>query len=126
MGILGTGLLAVPVLAGSTAYALSEAFGWSEGLERRPGQAKAFYGVIIASMVVALILNYAGINPMHFLYLAAILNGLTAPLLMFLVWRLARDHNLMGSWRSRSWSQTLLLGATVLMISLPALWFLAR
>ncbi len=125
MGILGTGLLAVPVLAGSTAYALSEAFGWSEGLERRPGQAKAFYGVIIASMVVALILNYAGINPMHFLYLAAILNGLTAPLLMFLVWRLARDHNLMGSWRSRSWSQTLLLGATVLMISLPALWFLA-
>jgi len=125
LGIVGTGLLAVPVLAGSTAYALSEAFGWREGLERRPGQAKAFYAVIIGSMVVALVLNYIGINPMHFLYLAAILNGLTAPILMFLVWLLARDHGLMGAWRSKPWSQTLLLGATVLMISLPALWLIA-
>jgi len=125
LGIVGTGLLAVPVLAGSTAYALSEAFGWREGLERRPGQAKAFYAVIIGSMVVALVLNYVGINPMHFLYLAAILNGLTAPVLMFLVWLLARDSNLMGEWRSKRWSQLLLLGATVLMISLPMLWLIA-
>jgi hypothetical protein len=125
LGIVGTGLLAVPVLAGSTAYALSEAFGWKEGLERRPGQARAFYAVIIGSMIVALVLNYVGINPMHFLYLAAILNGLTAPILMFLVWLLARDSELMGEWRSEPWSQILLLGATVLMVSLPIMWLFA-
>jgi Mn2+/Fe2+ NRAMP family transporter len=125
LGIVGTGLLAVPVLAGSTAYALSEAFGWKEGLERRPGQARAFYAVIIGSMIVALVLNYVGINPMHFLYLAAILNGLTAPILMFLVWLLARDSELMGEWRSKPWSQILLLGATVLMVSLPIMWLFA-
>jgi Mn2+/Fe2+ NRAMP family transporter len=125
LGIVGTGLLAVPVLAGSTAYALSEAFGWQEGLERRPGQARAFYAVIIGSMLVALVLNYVGINPMHFLYLAAILNGLTAPILMFLVWLLARDSELMGEWRSKPWSQILLLGATLLMISLPIMWLFA-
>ena len=126
LGIVGTGLLAVPVLAGSTAYALSEAFGWREGLERRPGQARAFYAVIIGSMFVALVLNYVGINPMHFLYLAAILNGLTAPILMFLVWLLARDSELMGEWRSNPWSQILLLGATLLMISLPIMWLFAH
>ncbi len=125
LGIVGTGLLAVPVLAGSTAYALSEAFGWQEGLERRPGQARAFYAVIIGSMITALILNYVGINPMHFLYLAAILNGLTAPILMFLVWLLARDADLMGTWRSKPWSHILLLGATMLMISLPLMWLFA-
>ena len=126
LGIVGTGLLAVPVLAGSTAYALSEAFGWREGLERRPGQARAFYAVIIGSMFVALVLNYVGINPMHFLYLAAILNGLTAPILMGLVWLLARDSELMGEWRSNPWSQILLLGATLLMISLPIMWLFAH
>jgi Mn2+/Fe2+ NRAMP family transporter len=76
-------------------------------------------------MVVALVLNYIGINPMHFLYLAAILNGLTAPILMLLVWLLARDSKLMGEWRSKPWSQLLLLGATALMISLPMLWLIA-
>jgi len=76
-------------------------------------------------MLVALVLNYVGINPMHFLYLAAILNGLTAPILMFLVWLLARDSELMGEWRSKPWSQILLLGATLLMISLPIMWLFA-
>jgi Mn2+/Fe2+ NRAMP family transporter len=72
LGILGTGLLAVPVLAGSTAYAVSEAMGWREGLERRPSQAKLFYAVIAVSMAIAVALNLVGINPMRSLVVAAL------------------------------------------------------
>ncbi len=125
LGIVGTGMLAIPVLAGSTAYAVSEAAGWKEGLERRPGQARAFYAVIVGSILVALVLNYAGINPMHFLYLAAILNGLTAPLLLVIVWRLARSNKVMGNWRSGRWSQGTLIATAVIMIGLPVLWLVA-
>ena len=91
LGILGTGLLAVPVLAGSTAYAVSEAMGWRESLERKPSQAKQFYAVIAISMVIAVALNLMGINPMRSLVVAALLNGLTSPILMFIIWWLARD-----------------------------------
>lgn len=125
LGILGTGLLAVPVLAGSTAYAVSEAFGWRESLERKPSQAKQFYGVIAFSMAVALLLNLIGINPMQSLVLAAILNGVTAPILMFVIWRISRDSQLLGQWQSPWWSSLLVVLGTALMFSLPVLWLLA-
>lgn len=125
IGIIGTGLLAVPVLAGSTAYAVAETMGWREGLEKHPGQARAFYGVIVGSMLVALLINYVGINPMYFLYLAAILNGITAPVLIFIVWWLARDGELMGDWKSRWWSQFGVLGTFAVMAALPLLWIVA-
>ena len=125
LGILGVGLLSVPVLAGSTAYAVAETFGWRESLELAPRQAKAFYGVIIASMGVALILNFVGIPPMYFLFLAAVLNGLAAPALMAMVWWLARDKRLLGGWAS-GWLSQLILGlATAAMAVLPVLWLLA-
>ena len=125
LGILGTGLLAVPVLAGSTAYAVSEAFGWRESLERKPSQAKQFYSVIAFSMAVALLLNLIGINPMQSLVLAAILNGMTAPILMFVIWRISRDKQLLGQWQSPWWSSLLVVTGTALMFSLPMLWLLA-
>jgi Mn2+/Fe2+ NRAMP family transporter len=78
-GIVGTGLLAIPTLAGSAAYALAEAFGWKEGLGRRPSEAPRFYGVIAASMVIGVTLNFVGINPIRALYASAVLNGLAAP-----------------------------------------------
>jgi len=125
LGILGVGMLSIPVLAGATAYAVAETFGWRESLELKPRQAKAFYGVIVVSMLVALLLNLAGIEPVHFLILAATLNGLSAPILMVIVWFLARDKNLLGKWASGRISQVLLGLATLAMGSLPVFWLLA-
>ena len=125
LGILGTGLLAIPVLAGSTGYAIAETFGWSESLEKRPRRAKAFYGIIVASILLGLLLNVIGVNPIQFLFLAAVLNGLAAPILMAIIWWLARDRKTLGHWRSPWWSQLLLGIATVAMAILPLLWLLA-
>jgi Mn2+/Fe2+ NRAMP family transporter len=126
LGILGVGLLSIPVLAGSTAYAVAETFGWRESLELKPLQARAFYAVIIASMGVALLLNLVGIPPMYFLFLAAVLNGLSAPILMVIVWVLARNRSILGKWASPIWSQLLLAAATLAMFSLPVFWFIAK
>ena len=125
LGILGTGLLAVPVLAGSTAYAVSEAMGWRESLERKPSQAKQFYAVIAISMVIAVALNLMGINPMRSLVVAALLNGLTAPILMFVIWWLARDKQLLGEHASRWWSSLLVGTGAVAMATLSILWLFA-
>lgn len=125
LGILGVGLLSVPVLAGSTAYAIAETFGWRESLEAKPRQAKAFYAVIIISMFVALMLNLIGLNPIQFLILAAVLNGLAAPVLMAIVWWLARDKNLLGKWASPLWSKLLLGAATLGMAALPVMYLFA-
>ena len=125
LGILGVGLLSIPVLAGSTAYAVAETFGWRESLELAPRQAKAFYGVIVVSVAVAVGLNFVGIEPMHFLFLAAVLNGLSAPILMVIVFILARDKKLLGRWASPIWSQVLLGLAILAMVALPVLWLFA-
>ena len=125
LGILGTGLLAVPVLAGSTAYAISEAMGWRESLERKPSQAKQFYAVIAASMLIAIALNFIGINPMRSLIVAALLNGLTAPILMGIIWWLARDKKLLGEWTSPWWSTALVGLGAILMAALPLFWLFA-
>jgi len=125
LGILGVGLLAVPVLAGSTAYALSETFGWRASLELKPWRARAFYAVIVASVGIATLLNLVGIEPMRFLVLAAVLNGLSAPILMAIVWYLARDKKLLGRWVSPIWSQILLAVATLAMLALPIMWLFA-
>jgi Mn2+/Fe2+ NRAMP family transporter len=125
LGILGTGLLAVPVLAGSTAYAVSEAMGWHESLERKPSQAKQFYTVIAVSMGIAVALNFSGINPMRSLVVAALLNGLTAPILMFIIWWLARDKQLLGEHASPWWSSLLVCIGAIAMALLPVLWLFA-
>jgi Mn2+/Fe2+ NRAMP family transporter len=125
LGIVGTGLLTVPVLAGATSYALAETFGWSESLEKKPHQARAFYAVILLSILVGLALNLGGIDAIQFLIIAAIINGLTAPFLMAVIWWLARDKKLMGRWAGRWWSQGLVALAVVAMTGLPVLWLLA-
>lgn len=125
LGILGTGLLAVPILAGSTAYAVSEAMGWSEGLERKPSQAKLFYAVIAVSLAIAVALNFVGINPMRSLVVAALLNGVTAPFLMFIIWWLARDKQLLGEHASPWWSSLLVGTGAIAMAALPVLWLFA-
>lgn len=125
LGILGTGLLSVPVLAGASSYAMAETFGWRESLEKRPSQARAFYAVIFLSILVGLTLNLIGLNPMQFLLIAAITNGLAAPVLMAVIWWIAADEKLLGKWKSPLWSRVLLGIATIAMALLPLMWLLA-
>jgi NRAMP (natural resistance-associated macrophage protein)-like metal ion transporter len=96
MGIIGTGLLAVPILAGSAAYAVSETFDWTEGLDRKPREAKAFYAVIALATAGGIALNFIGIDPMKALYWAAVVNGLLAPPLMVVTMLIARNRAVMG------------------------------
>lgn len=95
VGIIGTGLLAVPVLAGSAAYAVSEAFGWAEGLNRRPREARAFYAVIALATAGGIALNLLAIDPMRALYWSAVVNGLLAPPLMVVTMLIARNPRVM-------------------------------
>lgn len=96
LGILGTGLLAVPVLAGSSAYAAGEAFGWPIGLDRAPRQAKAFYGVIAAATLAGVALNFSPIDPMKALFWSAVINGVVAVPIMVLTMIMATSRRVMG------------------------------
>ncbi|MDD3531413.1 MAG: divalent metal cation transporter [Candidatus Pacebacteria bacterium] len=100
-GIVGTGLLAVPVLAGSTAYALSESFGWKNGLYHKLNQAYAFYGVIIISMLIGIAANFAHFDPIQMLVYAAVANGVIAPVILFFVVRLSSNAHIMGEYVNR-------------------------
>jgi NRAMP (natural resistance-associated macrophage protein)-like metal ion transporter len=96
LGIIGTGLLALPVLAGSGAYAIGEAVGWPVSLERTPTKAKGFYAVLALATVIGLLLNYVGINPIRALVWSAIINGITAAPVMGLVMLMASSSKVMG------------------------------
>lgn len=97
LGIIGTGLLAIPVLAGSVSYAMSESFGWKEGLYRKLDKAQAFYGVIIISMIVGLLLNFVHIDPINALVYSAIANGVIAPVILVMIVLISGDKNIMGN-----------------------------
>jgi len=98
IGIIGTGMLAIPVLAASSSYALAESFGWREGLYRNLAQARAFYGVIIISMLIGLGMNFINIDPIKALIYAAVANALVAPLILFLIVRISSNKRFMGRW----------------------------
>lgn len=100
-GIIGTGLLAIPVLAGSSSYTLSESFRWREGLYRPLKQAYAFYGVIIISMLFGLGINFLGIDPIKALIYSAFLNGLVAPIILALIVIISSNRKVMGRWTNR-------------------------
>ena len=100
LGIVSLGMLAIPVLAGSTSYALSEARGKKEGLDLKPRQGRYFYGVIAESMVIGLCLNFIGVNPIHFLVFAAVFNGIAAVPLIWIISRIAADRRRHGRGRS--------------------------
>jgi NRAMP (natural resistance-associated macrophage protein)-like metal ion transporter len=95
-GIIGTGLLAVPVLAGSAAYALSEAFRWREGLDERWFQAKSFYGAIAASTVAGIGLNFTSLDPVKALYWSAVVNGVLAAPVMAVIMLIGANGRIMG------------------------------
>ena len=100
IGILGVGLLAIPVMAGASAYAISESLGKRQGLNNKLKQAYAFYGVIIISMLIGLGLNFVGIKPIKALIYSAVLNGVVAPIIIVLILLLARNKKVMGEWKN--------------------------
>jgi len=100
LGILGVGLIGVPVLAGSAAYAMAEAMDWEWGLERNVGQARGFYGVIAVSVLAALVIQYSPISPMKALFWSAVINGVVAVPLMVVVIVLASKKSVMGKFTS--------------------------
>ena len=116
IGIVGTGMLAVPVLAGSASYALSESFGWKEGLYRKFKQAQAFYGVIIVSMLIGLLLNFVGIDPIRALIYSAVANGLVAPVVLIIIVQISSDKKVMGEYANKGFAKFFGWGITSLMV----------
>ncbi|MBS1501790.1 MAG: Nramp family divalent metal transporter [Bacteroidetes bacterium] len=108
VGIIGLGLLAVPVLAGSAAYAVSEAFSWKASLNLKPNRARGFYAVIIASTLLGITINFVGINPVKALVYSAVLNGVAAVPLLYIIIKISCSEKIMGDYRSRSLSSILL------------------
>ncbi len=98
LGIIGTGLLAVPVLSGSAAYALAESFKWSSGFSKGLKHAYAFYGVIIIAMLLGLLFNLFGFNPIKMLIYSAVLNGILAPVIIYFLVKISADKEIMGKW----------------------------
>jgi len=100
IGIIASGLLAVPVLAGSASYALSEAFSWKEGFYRKFQQAHGFYGVITIATLVGLLMNFSPIEPFKMLVYSAVLNAVLAPILIFIIMLIANNKKIMGDHRN--------------------------
>jgi NRAMP (natural resistance-associated macrophage protein)-like metal ion transporter len=115
LGIIGTGFLAVPVLAGSTGYAVAEAFGLPKGLEKTPREAKAFYGVIVASMVIALGSIWLPIDPIKMLFWSAVINGVVSVPILGAMMVLARSRHQMGIYVANPWQRILGWAAAAVM-----------
>jgi len=125
LGILGVGLIGVPVLAGSGAYALAEAMGWKAGLERKATDARGFYGIIAVSVLAGLVIQYLPIQPMKALFWSAVINGVVAVPLMVVIMLLVSKKSVMGAFvASRSfmvlgWIATAVMGAAAIWMFLP-------
>jgi NRAMP (natural resistance-associated macrophage protein)-like metal ion transporter len=125
LGILGVGLIGVPVLAGSGAYALCEAMGWKWGLERKATDARAFYGIIAASVLAALVIQYSPISPMKALFWSAVINGVVAVPLMAVIVLMVSRTSVMGAYRANrwivilGWITTAIMGAAAVRMVIP-------
>ncbi len=98
IGIIGTGLIAIPVLSGSLSYIFSETFGWEQGLDKKFHEARGFYVIIAISLLLGLALNYVGISPMAALLYTAILYGITAPVLIAIILHISNNRKIMGEY----------------------------
>ena len=113
-GVIGTGLLAIPVLSGSLSYIIAESFGWKTGLDKKFAKAKMFYIVIAISLIIGLLLNYIGISPIKALIYSAILYGLTAPVLIAIILHISNNKKIMGQHTNGRMSN--ILGSTALVL----------
>lgn len=119
VGVIGTGLLAIPVLSGSLSYMVSETFGWSGGLDKKFHEARAFYVIMALSLVLGLSLNYIGISPIKALLYAAILYGLTAPVLIAMVLHISNNKVIMGR-HTNGWVSNALGILTLMVMTVAA------
>jgi len=115
VGVIGTGLLAIPVLSGSLSYIFTETFGWKQGLNKKFHQAKAFYIIIAISLILGLALNYMGLSPIKALIYSAILYGLTAPVLIAIILHISNNKKIMGKHTNGKMSNILGFAALTLM-----------
>ena len=122
VGIIGTGMLAVPVLAGSAAYAVAEMFRWPEGLDRRPREAKAFYATIAAATLGGVALSFTALDPIRALYWSAVINGILAVPLMAIMVMMASSPRVMGRLTAPLW-MVLVAGLAVLAMALATIGF---
>ena len=128
IGIIGVGALGIPVLAGSSSYAFAESFGWKQGLHYKLRQAYAFYGVIIISLVIGVLINLVGLNAMRALVYAAVMNGCVAPVILILILILSSSKKLMGN-RVNGWWAKIIGGIATLLMLLAGtmtIWSLIR
>jgi NRAMP (natural resistance-associated macrophage protein)-like metal ion transporter len=126
LGIMGVGLIGVPVLAGSAAYAVAEAMDWKWGLERRATDARGFYGVIAVSVLLGLVIQYSPISPMKALFWSAVINGIVAVPLMVVIILLVSRKSVMGPYTSGwtiislGWIATAIMGGAAIMMFIPS------
>jgi len=116
LGVIGTGLLALPVLAGSASYAIAESFSWEQGLYRKLHEAYAFYGILIIAMLVGLVINFIHLDPIKALIYSAVANGFVAPVILVLIVLLSSNKKIMGEWVNTTFTQGLGWLITGLMI----------
>ena len=123
LGIIGTGLLAIPVLAGSSAYALADTFGWKEGLNKKFRQARPFYIVIAVSTVIGLFNNFIGIDPKALVY-TAVINGIVAVPILYAILKICNDNTILETRTNGrisnivGWSTFLIIGTSVVILFL--------
>jgi NRAMP (natural resistance-associated macrophage protein)-like metal ion transporter len=120
IGIIGLGLLAVPVLSASASYALSETLNWREGLNLKLKRAHGFYGVITIATIVGLMINFVGINPIKALVFTAVFNGVAAVPLIFIIARMAASKKIMGEYKS-GWLSNIVVWATFVLMGAAAI-----
>lgn len=123
IGVIGTGLIAIPVLSGSLSYIFTETFGWEQGLDKKFHEAKGFYGIIAISLLLGLCMNYLGISPIQALIYTAVLYGITAPVLIAIILHISNNKAIMGENVNGLWSNILGIIA-FLMMSLAAIYLL--
>jgi NRAMP (natural resistance-associated macrophage protein)-like metal ion transporter len=126
LGVIGTGLLAVPVLAGSASYALAETLGWRSGLYRKFKDAHGFYGVITIATLIGMMVNFSSVPPFRMLYYAAALNGVIAPVLMTIIMLIAGSSRIMGRRANGRLSKIIGWTATAVMYAASGALFLVR
>ncbi len=115
IGVIGTGLIAIPVLSGSLSYIFTETFGWEQGLDKKFHEAKAFYVIIAISLILGLSLNYIGISPVKALIYTAILYGITAPVLIAIILHISNNKKIMGEFVNNRMANFLGFSALVIM-----------
>ena len=124
VGVIGTGLLGVPVLTGSSAYAVSETFGWTCSLNEKPRHAKRFYSVIAVSTLIGLLVNFSGIDPITALFWTAVVNGVIAPPLLVIVMLVSNNKRVIGDRTNSTWTNIVGWLAAVIMFTAAVGMFL--